>query len=319
MMNVHARWLAKVHERMKVELLSHVRIHADETTVQVLKEPNREAKKKSRMWLFCSARCNVPVYVFEYHETRRKGVAQEFLAGWSGTLTANGYKPYFNLGNPNIANTACLVHVRRYFAQIVKIAGGDAKAASAASVALEARRRIDAMFKVDSKFDDMEPGARKAARDAELRPLMEDFGGMGAGQLPLASPKLALHRALQYAVEFWPYVMNVLEDGHLELSSDAPRGARASAAIYSVTTTAKANGLNPRLYVEWLLTEMPNAGELTDEVVDSFLPWSDRVPESCKLDPAAAEKAKEMPDDFIINIDPDAFDDEMANNAEEGL
>ena len=132
----------------------------------------------------------------------------------------------------------------------------------------------------------MEPGARKAARDAELRPLMEDFGGMGAGQLPLASPKLALHRALQYAVEFWPYVMNVLEDGHLELSnnvaeqaqrifvvgrknwlfSDAPRGARASAAIYSVTT-----------------------------------------------------KAKEMPDDFIINIDPDAFDDEMANNAEEGL
>ena len=46
MMNVHARWLAKVHERMKVELLSHVRIHADETTVQVLKEPNREAKKK---------------------------------------------------------------------------------------------------------------------------------------------------------------------------------------------------------------------------------------------------------------------------------
>lgn len=52
----------------------------------------------------------------------------------------------------------------------------------------------------------MEPGARKAARDAELRPLMEDFGGMGAGQLPLASPKLALHRALQYAVEFCVFV-----------------------------------------------------------------------------------------------------------------
>ena len=61
----------------------------------------------------------------------------------------------------------------------------------------------------------MEPGARKAARDAELRPLMEDFGGMGAGQLPLASPKLALHRALQYAVEFWPYVFcfNVCSTG----------------------------------------------------------------------------------------------------------
>lgn len=304
-----------------------------------LSEMKVEVTRRVGLVLDCSARCDVSVYVFEYHEARRKGVVQEFLAGWSGTLTTDGYKPYFNLGNPNIANTACLVHVRRYFAQIVKITGGDAKAASAASVALEARRRIDVMFKVDSKFDDMEPGARKAARDAELRPLMEDFGGWARAQLPLASPKLALHRALQYAVEFWPYVMNVLEDGHLELSnnvaeqaqrifvvgrknwlfSDAPHGARASAAIYSVTTTAKANGLNPRLYVEWLLTEMPNAGELTDEVVDLFLPWSDRVPESCKLDPAAAEKAKEMPDDFIINIDPDAFDDEMANNAEEGL
>ena len=86
MMNVHARWLAKVHERMKVELLSHVRIHADETTVQVLKEPNREAKKKSRMWLFCSARCNVPVYVFEYHcfaSMFVRQVRQCFSAVWA--------------------------------------------------------------------------------------------------------------------------------------------------------------------------------------------------------------------------------------------
>lgn len=338
MMNVHARWLAKVHERMKVELLSHVRIHADETTVQVLKEPNREAKKKSRMWLFCSARCDVPVYVFEYHETRRKGVAQEFLAGWSGTLTTDGYKPYFNLGNPNIANTACLVHVRRYFAQIVKIAGGGAKAASAASVALEARRRIDAMFKVDSKFDDMEPGARKAARDAELRPLMEDFGGWArpaspslaeAGAAPCAAVRcgvLALRHerarrrapgALEQRRRAGPANLRRRAQ-ELALQRCAARRAGVCGDIQR-HHHGQGNGLNPRLYVEWLLTEMPNAGELTDEVVDSFLPWSDRVPESCKLDPAAAEKAKEMPDDFIINIDPDAFDDEMANNAEEGL
>lgn len=129
-------------------------------------------------------------------------------------------------------------------AQIVKIAGGDAKAASAASAALEARRRIDAMFKVDSKFDDMEPGARKAARDAELRPLMEDFGGWARAQLPLASPKLALHRALQYAVEFWPYVMNVLEDGHLELSNNAEEGLwRHSGLKHTATQRCKRPGL----------------------------------------------------------------------------
>ena len=339
MMNVHARWLAKVHERMKVELLSHVRIHADETTVQVLKEPNREAKKKSRMWLFCSARCDVPVYVFEYHETRRKGVAQEFLAGWSGTLTTDGYKPYFNLGNPNIANTACLVHVRRYFAQIVKIAGGGAKAASAASVALEARRRIDAMFQGRLQVRRHGAGCQEGRPRRGAPPAHGGLRGDGrgpaspslaeAGAAPCAAVRrgvLALRHerarrrapgALEQRRRAGP--ANLRRRAQELALRDAPRGARASAAIYSVTTTAKANGLNPRLYVEWLLTEMPNAGELTDEVVDSFLPWSDRVPESCKLDPAAAEKAKEMPDDFIINIDPDAFDDEMANNAEEGL
>ena len=102
-------------------------------------------------------------------------------------------------------------------------------------------------------------------------------------------------------MEFWPYVMNVLEDGHLELSnnvaaqaqrifvvgrknwlfSDAPRGARASAAIYSVTTTAKANGLNPRLYVEWLLTEMPNcfASMFVRQVRQCFsVVWADGFP-----------------------------------------
>ena len=73
MMNVHARWLARVHERMKAELLSHDRMHADETTVQVLKEPNREAKKKSRMWLFCAARCDV--HVLYSNTTRPAGRA----------------------------------------------------------------------------------------------------------------------------------------------------------------------------------------------------------------------------------------------------
>lgn len=228
--------------------------------------------------------------------------------------------------------------MRRYFAQIVKIAGGGAKAASAASVALEARRRIDAMFKVDSKFDDMEPGARKAARDAELRPLMEDFGGWArpaspslaeAGAAPCAAVRcgvLALRHerarrrapgALEQRRRAGPANLRRRAQ-ELALQRCAARRAGVCGDIQR-HHHGQGNGLNPRLYVEWLLTEMPNAGELTDEVVDSFLPWSDRVPESCKLDPAAAEKAKEMPDDFIINIDPDAFDDEMANNAEEGL
>ena len=95
--NVHVRWLSKVHSRIKAELLSHDLMHADETTVQVLKEPSRKPTRKSRMWLFCSAKRDTPAYVYEYHETRGKSVAEGFLRGWKGTLTTDGYRPYFNL------------------------------------------------------------------------------------------------------------------------------------------------------------------------------------------------------------------------------
>lgn len=335
-MNVHARWLSKVHDRMRAELLSHDLAHADETVVQVLKEPNREPSRQSRMWLFCSSSRDVPVFIFRYAPTRSRNVAEDFLRGWSGTLTTDGYRPYFGLRNGgHVTNTACLVHVRRKFAEIVKVAGGDAKAAAAGSVALEARRLIDAMFAADSKFDGMAAGERKSARDEHLRPLMESFWQWLHMQLPKASPGLALHKALEYAIWCWPYMMNVLEDGRLELDnniaeraikpfvigrknwlfSNSVRGAEASAAVYSVVETAKANGLNPRKYVEWLLEQMPNAGELTDAVVDSFLPWSGNVPESCRMVPKAATKAAETADDPIVDIDRDVLDDEVANNA----
>ena len=105
-----------------------------------------------------------------------------------------------------------------------------------------------------ARFREEEPGRPPRRNAAALNWIELTRGGLADSKLRRRAQELALQR--------WP------------------RGARASAAIYSVTTTAKANGLNPRLYVEWLLTEMPNTGELTDEVVDSFLPWSDRVPES---------------------------------------
>lgn len=258
--NVHVRWLSKVHSRIKAELLSHDLMHADETTVQVLKEPSRKPTHKSRMWLFCSAKRDTPAYVYEYHETRGKSVAEGFLRGWKGTLTTDGYRPYFNLQEADVTNTACLVHVRRKFAEIVKVAGGDAKAAKSLypSVALDARRMIDEMFKVDKAFDKLDARERKAKRIEELQPLMRNFYAFCVRSAEVATPRSKLDKALRYAIWSWPYVMNVLDDGRLELDnniaergmkvfvigrkawlfSDTPRGAEASAAIYSIVTTA---------------------------------------------------------------------------------
>lgn len=125
---------------------------------------------------------------------------------------------------------------------------------------------------------------RRLGRERDLRPMMEGFYEWAHARRMGASPRMALDNALRYAVEYWPYAMNALDDGRLELDnnlaeraikpfvigrknflfSDAPRGTEASAGIYSVVTTAKASGLNPRKYLEWLLAEMPNADDPDD-------------------------------------------------------
>ena len=245
-----------------------------------------------------------------------------FRSGWSGCLTTDGYGPYFSMGLEGVTNTACLVHVRRKFAEIVRVAGGDAACEGADSIALEARRRIDRIFRADSRFDGMGPEERRKAREERLRPLMESFREWAEAAIGSAMPGLALHRALAYALKYWPYVMNVLKDGRLGLDnniaeraikpfvigrknwlfSDTPRGAEASAAIYSIVVTAKLNGLNQRAYLEWLLTEMPSDPRLGEPGrIDRYLPWSDDVPASCRLTTGRVDEGAALPDEPIVD------------------
>ncbi len=321
--NVHERWLSLIHARMREKLLECRYINADETEVQVLREPDRPAARKSYMWLFRSGPHETPNCIFEYHPTRSGDVARTFLKGWSGYLTTDGYGPYFDLGIEGVVNTACLVHVRRKFAEIVKAAGGDAACEGASSIALEARRRIDRIFRIDKKLGGMDPEARRKARLEKLAPRMESFEAWAEAALDKAVPRMALHEALGYAIKYWPYVMNVLEDGRLGLDnniaeravksfvigrknflfSNTPRGADASAAIYSIVVTAKLNGLNQRAYLEWVLAEMPNDEHLGEPGrIDRYLPWSEDVPDQCRLSPAKAKQAAEMPDEPIVDL-----------------
>jgi hypothetical protein len=89
------------------------------------------------------------------------------------------------------------------------------------------------------------------------------------------------------------------------LFSNTPRGAEASCGIYSVVTTARECGLSPMRYVEWLLEELPLAGDLDDPaVVDRYLPWSDRVPESVRIPSAEAARLREAQEEPIADVEP---------------
>lgn len=95
------------------------------------------------------------------------------------------------------------------------------------------------------------------------------------------------------------------------LFGDTPRGSEASAGMYSIVVTAKANGLNPRKYVKWLLEEMHNAKDPNDPAYpDSPMPWSESVPTGARLKPEAAEETARMADDPIVDIGPSVFRDD---------
>lgn len=328
------RWLSKVAGRIWARILSRDVIHADETTVQVLREPDRAPASKSYMWVFRTAAADGPPAVrYVYRPTRSGEVPRRLLGGWGGYLCTDGYAPYFSIndgrapGEPRVVNVACLVHVRRRFAEIVRSAGGDAACEAAGSVALEGRRRIDAIFRADARLAQEPPEARREARMRDVAPLMRSFGEWASAREAEASPGLALHGALRYALRCWPYVGNALLDGRLALDnniaeravkpfvigrknwlfSDTPRGASASATIYSVVETARANGLEPRAYVEWLLEEMPAAGELNDGVLDGFLPWAAGVPARLRAPAARARELGESAAEPVLDIDPDTL------------
>ena len=323
------RWLAVVRDRIRAYILSRRVVHADETPVQVLREPGRDAHSKSYCWLFCSSSADRPAYDYVYAPTRSGDVAAAHLSGWSGTLVTDGYRPYFSL--PRVTNVACLAHVRRRFALIVKSAGGDAVAAASSGdlrLALDGRRMVDRIFRAEDGIGDVAPGERARLRSGDVARAMGEFESWCRAMLPHATPGLKLEEALLYSIEYMPYVRNAVSEGAAELTnnraeravrpfvlgrknwlfSNTPRGAEASCGIYSVVTTARECGLSPMRYVEWLLEELPLAGDLSDpSVADRFLPWSDAVPGSVRVPAERTGELRDAQEEPIADVDPGAL------------
>jgi hypothetical protein len=120
---------------------------------------------------------------------------------------------------------------------------------------------------------------------------------------PQVPPKSKFGEAIQYCLNHWDGLNAYLLDGRLEIDnsrsersiksfvmgrkswlfSNTPKGAQSSAIIYSVIESAKENHLKPMQYLIWLFEQMPNAAIDDVKVLDRFLPWSDAIPDSCRM------------------------------------
>lgn len=293
-----ADWLTAVYDRLHEVLRQRDILHADETTLQVLKEPGRAATTSSYLWLYRSGREGPPIVLYEYQPTRARVHPQTFLQGFTGYLHVDGYQAYEDL--PGITLVGCWAHVRRKFTDALVALPATAATAgppSAAQIGLDFCNRL---FAIERDLQEATPEARQAARLQQSRPVLNAFQAWLENQAAQALPKSALGQAITYCRNQWAKLTAFLNDGRLELDNNrsersikpfvigrknwlfanTPNGATASAIIYSLVETAKENGLVPHAYLTYLFEQLPS---LTTVHLDTVLPWSATLPDACRV------------------------------------
>lgn len=292
-------WLSPIYEEMHEILLRMKQLHADETTLQVLSEPDRPQTSTSYIWLYRSGLGNTPVILYDYQQTRASKHPQRFLDGFQGYLHVDGYAGYNNI--PNVTLVGCWAHSRRKFTEALR-----ALPESASTSAVKAKEGLaycNQLFEIERKLKDVSPEERFVARQELSKPVLEAFSAWLKEQMPRVLPKSALGQAIKYCRNQWDRLAAFLEDGYLEIDnnlaersikpfvigrknwlfSNTARGAKSSAIIYSIVETAKENGLNPFYYLSYLFQELPNI-DMTDKTkLADFLPWSLTLPEDCRV------------------------------------
>jgi len=297
-------YLAAIYELLIFCLLKEKVLNADETTVQVLHEPGRKAQTKSYEWLYRTGSCAThQIVIYEYQETRNQEHPKAFLKGFSGYLHTDGYQAYHNLPQ-DIIVVGCWSHVRRYWEKLYETIPEHKRKGSNAERGLV---YCNLLFVLEDEYRELTPEGRYKKRLECSKPVSDEFFDW-VGSLS-ALPKSLLGEAIHYALSQRKYLENIYLDGRLELSNNAaeravkpfvqgrkqwlfsntPNGAESSSIYYSIIETAKENHLNPFQYLKFLLEVLPLT---TTNNLETLLPWSESLPDSCHIPVKTSNKNK---------------------------
>lgn len=291
--NTLARWMVQTGERLlplietlRKQLLNAPLIHMDETTLQVNQEEGRKASATSYMWVQRGGPPGQQVVLFDYDPSRAGRVPLRLLGDYSGCLLTDGYEGYAEVVRRNdITHAGCWAHARRKFIEAQK-----AQPKNKTGKAGWALNQISKLYGVEKQARALAPAARQALRDQKSRPLITQLRTWLDKSQAQVLPKSTLGKALHYLDGQWPRLTRFLDDGCIPLDnnpaenairpfvvgrknwlfSHTPSGAQASAAIYSLIETAKANGLSPYGYLQHVFETLPT---LNEDDLNALLPW----------------------------------------------
>ncbi|APR34337.1 IS66 family transposase [Paraburkholderia sp. SOS3] len=280
---------------MRDVLLESELIHGDETTFQVLKEPGRRPQAKSYLWAQVNG-SGPPVRMFSYSPGRGAQHAQRLYAGVKpGTvLMTDGYELYNGIAHDHqLVHLGCWAHVRRGF---IKAEENVPKAARTRDLlATRFIVLIGKLFAAEARSTKWKPERRQRLRARYSARVLAIIERMMIEHLLTVMPSSLLGRALQYMSGQWPKLVRYIDDGSWPISnnlcenairpfvigrkgwlfSDTVAGAQASANLYSLVETCKANGIDAYRYLAWLFMKLPLA-ETADDYA-ALLPWSEPV------------------------------------------
>ena len=280
-------WLKPLYKHMKQELLTHSVIHADETVVQVLKEDGKPATSESRMWLYASAALiRHQVRLFEYQPDRSGKRPEAFLKGFTGALVTDGYQGYNLL--TQVTHCGCWSHARRKWREAMP--EGATVKNSKAAVGFQYCNKL---FAQERKCAAYKPKYRQEYRQNKELPLLEEYYAWLNTVHPEKGSKL--EEAMRYSLNQKQQLTAFLSNGEVPISNnlaenairpftlgrknwlfcDTTKGAEASAIVYSLVESAKANGVEPFAYLQHVLLQLPYLGKThSHEELESLMPWA---------------------------------------------
>ena len=299
-----ANWIIRCYEEYFDPLVDHMQnilikrdiIHCDETPVQVLKEPGKDPKTKSYMWVYKTGNDGKePIVIYDYNPSRSGDCAANFLKDFTGYIHTDGFSGYNKL--KSVTRCGCWAHARRKFVDAIP----DKKSDGPKTNAEIGRDYCNALFKIEETLADLTPEERFSKRLELEQPILDEFWNWL--EVINVLPGSAIGKAREYTLNQKQFLMNYLLDGRLNISnnpaenairpftvgrknwlfSDTPKGAKASAAVYSIVETAKANGLNVYTYLNYLLERMPNINWNTNpQILEALMPWNNQVQQACR-------------------------------------
>lgn len=276
-------------------LLAQPVLHLDETTVQVLKEPGKAAQSQSYMWVMGHFGEQAAV-LFRYAPTRSQSVPLELLTNDVNAIMVDGYEGYERAcAHYGITRLGCWAHARRKLVDAQKLHRSAGRKKGKTGKADQRVAFIRKLYAIETKLKTEPPDKRYDIRQQQAKPIIDKLRQRLEKSLPSVPPPTAIGKTLHYLHNQSDRLVRYLDDGAYPtdnnraenairpftvgrknwLFANSQAGAKASANLYSLIETAKANGLNPYEYLNLVFEELPNAQSVED--VEKLLPWRANV------------------------------------------